>query len=95
MRAVAKSQGAESAIKSPYEDIRSAPALNYTHGHQRQKRTPTTSTGVRGSEGGQWFLQIIHPIDLLFGITQLQAYSRARGRDMLEGRRRRKPQSLL
>ncbi len=98
IRAVARSQGAERATKSPKDDIRSAPEeiklLNLSQEEQFFDAR-TSSTSVSSGKWSERLLQVVNPIDLFLDFVQLDADSGTSRRDMFEGSSSREIESFL
>ena len=72
-------------MKSPKEDIRSAPVKQAQWGRRAQcDKVHTSGTSVRGRERGEGLFQVIHAVDFLLDVVELDSDSRACGGDVLE-----------
>src|SRR6266436_2813626 len=87
--AVARSHGAERPIKSPKDDIRSAPirTINtFLLALIRNSRRRTTSTSICTGKRSQRFFQVVYAIDFLFGLVQFETDGYTCWGNMFEGR---------
>lgn len=99
IRAVAKSQGADNAMKSPNDDIRSAPdherACVRDIGYSSLVYLRTASSRISRGQRSEGFFQIIHTVNFLLRFIELKTDSRASRRDMFKRCSRRDMQRFL
>lgn len=95
--AVARSHGADRAMKSPNEDIRSAPTSRQSDLRQChfQFERLTSCPGVCTSKCCKRLFQVFDPIDLFLGLVQLDTHCSTGRRNVLERSSRREVQCLL
>jgi len=89
MRAVARSHSADNAMKSPKEDIRSAPVIcdkGKKYKERVNERKRTTSTRVGTSKWRECLLEIVDTVHFLFSFVKVETNGNPCGRYMFERR---------